>query len=396
MIILLILAALINFIAVFSPELGFDALWYHLTIPKIYLMWGKIDFIPGGLLYYSALPRLGEFLYLLVGANDTLAHFINWLFGLGTALIIYKISKSWLAALIFYAAPLIGWQSGSAYIDLIRTFFEALALYLVLSSKPVLAGLSLGLAIGTKTLALGSLIIFGLLKKTKLVVVAIVVSAPWFLWSYLKTGYPFYPLGAGILDARHNLGNIWPLVPLDPFLLIYLLTFPWWPRQTLIFKYAVLAFLVWFITPRTGETRFLLPYLPAFAILAAMAIQKKKILIIPVLFWVIFSIFYRGVANIRLFPNMHGQETKEQFLCRRLDFKTSVFVDCDGWFAKNIKPTDLILASNVHNLYYLNFPFVHESWYQGEKYNYILTYNQELDKKLIYQNNLTGMRLYRP
>src|SRR5262245_17284235 len=51
---LFILQVLLNFIGVLGPERGFDALWYHLTLPKLYLLNHSIFFIPGGLLYYSA------------------------------------------------------------------------------------------------------------------------------------------------------------------------------------------------------------------------------------------------------------------------------------------------------------------------------------------------------
>lgn len=381
---LLFLAIIVNLVAVFGPERGFDALWYHLTIPKIWTMWGRIDYIPGGLLYYSAMPHLGEILYFFA-KTDTGAHFINWLAGIGAVYFTFKIARiycdrktSLLASVIFYCNPLVGWQSGSAYIDLIRTFFESMALYFLLSKKPVFSGLAIGLAVGTKTLALGSLGVLGVLSRLsyKFLIPAILISAPWFIWSYLKTGYPFYPLGAGILDSTHNIGNIWPLVPLDWWLLIYAITLPWWPRKNLVFKYAVLGFLVWFITPHTGESRFLLPYLPAFAVLSAWAIEQKKILIYVALLIAVFSIIYRGVANARLIPYFFGRETKTQFLCKNLDFSTRVFVDCNGWYKENIKPTDLVLIKGYHNLYYVDFPFVHESWYKGEKVTKIVEYKE--------------------
>src|SRR5690349_1199110 len=55
---------IINLVGALGPELAFDALWYHLTIPKIFLEQHKIFFIPGNLLYYSELPKLTEMLYL--------------------------------------------------------------------------------------------------------------------------------------------------------------------------------------------------------------------------------------------------------------------------------------------------------------------------------------------
>src|SRR5579872_1096003 len=54
----------INFVGVLGPELGFDALWYHLPLPKLYLISHSISYIPGGLLFYSTMPKLIELLYV--------------------------------------------------------------------------------------------------------------------------------------------------------------------------------------------------------------------------------------------------------------------------------------------------------------------------------------------
>ena len=69
----------INFIGVLGPEYAFDATWYHLTIPKLYLSHHSIFYIPGGLLYYSAMPKLTEMLYLvgLSLGNEIIAKFIH-------------------------------------------------------------------------------------------------------------------------------------------------------------------------------------------------------------------------------------------------------------------------------------------------------------------------------
>ena len=57
---LIIVQALVNLIGALGPELGFDALWYHLTEAKLFLQRGSIAPLPGNLLYWSGLPRLGE------------------------------------------------------------------------------------------------------------------------------------------------------------------------------------------------------------------------------------------------------------------------------------------------------------------------------------------------
>ncbi|MDO8514878.1 MAG: hypothetical protein Q7S14_00095 [bacterium] len=396
---LIFLAATVNLVGVFQPEMGFDALWYHLTIPKLYLTWEQIKYIPGGLLYYSAMPKLGELFYLLFGANDIFAHLINWGFGIGIIIIIHKISKNWLAPLIFYATPIVGWLSGSAYIDLIRTFFEVLAFYCITKNKYIFAGIAIALAVGTKTFALGSipiLLLIIILKHGNIIrflLPAILFSAPWFIVSYLWTGNPIYPIG--MLSIPYNFPNPLDLVKLfttssDPISPIYLIILP-----LIISKpYVFLTAMVWLLIPRTDWGRFMLPYLPVWAIYSSQVIKKQKWLIYIVIFISIVNIGYRIMAQKKIIPYLLKQQTKTQYLCQNLDFNTSVFVDCDGWFAKNLKPGDLVLVSNVHNLYYINFPFVHESWYTNEPVTHVLTYNKLLDKKLVYENEITGKRLY--
>ena len=422
---IIVVSVLVNFVAVLGPELGFDALWYHLTIPKLYLIWNQIKYIPGGLLYYSAMPKLGELIFMLGNANFLFAHIVSFIFGIGSAGVTYLIARkfldskySLLAVIIFYVTPLVGWLSGSAYVDLIRTFFESLAFLLILNNSLIFAGISIAMAVGTKTLALGSvpvLLIIIFLKTKKLskvpafLSVALLLSAPWFIWSYLSTGHPFFPINAGILDSRHSLRvpNPLDLIRLfttspDPINPIYLIILPFIFKRfnlSILSVYALFALLLWLVTPRTDWGRFILPYLPVLAVYVAYTISRqekffKNILIVLVVFIGIVNIGYRVMAEKKLIPYLAGQETEKEYLCKNLDFKTSVFVDCDGWFEKNIKPTDNVLVVGVHNLYYINFPFVHESWYRGEKYNYILTYNKTLNKKLIYKNDLTGMRLY--
>lgn len=118
--IFLISSVFINFLSALSPETGFDALWYHLTLPKLYIEAGKIYHIPGGLLYYSEMPRLAEFLYmpLIKLMGDTGPHLLNWLAGLATAILIYKISQRLLSnqltsLLITVMCTRLPWSGGS-------------------------------------------------------------------------------------------------------------------------------------------------------------------------------------------------------------------------------------------------------------------------------------------
>lgn len=443
---LLALAGIVNLLSAFGPELGFDALWYHLSLAKLYLLHRSVYHVPGGLLYYSEMPRLTELLYvpLLQFFGETGPHLLSWGAGIGSAVILYKLSRkflpqatSLLVTTIFYVTPLVGWQSGSAYVDLFRTFFEVLAIHLIFDKKLILAGLAIGLAISTKSLALGSVpvlmfLVYFLYRNLRLVAVfsisAAIVSLPWFISAYLNTGYPLYPIGAAILDYSHKMfpsglnviavfGDLWKLFvfPEDPISPVFIIFLPFLFIPEILAKvlknkstigliiYCLLGYLSWWITPRTGGGRFILPYLPGFALLCGLIIDYQgnrtiKSLMIAVVFMVAtINLGFRTVAVSRLLPYFKGQETKESYLCRNLDFKTNVFVDCDGWFSKNHKPTDLVYVAGVHNLYYIDFPFVHETWYAGQNYNYILTQNSRTTYPgtLVYQNIQTGVKLYK-
>lgn len=410
-------AAAINLLAAFGPELGFDALWYHLTLPKLWLAMGKITYIPGGLLYYSAMPRLGEFLYLfpLKYLTEVGPHLVNWLFGIGTGVITFKIAKkflpntwSLLAVIIFYITPLVGWQSGSGYVELIWTFFATAAFYTLLENKHFLAGILIGLAISTKTLAIGSLPLLAIAsfflyrdpkRVLKMLLPAVIISAPWFFYSFTKTGYPFYPIGAGVLDTTHQvlpgltnplslIGGYYKLflapddflspvfILLPPLLLITVRKLK--KNELVLPVFWLISYLVWWSIPRTGGGRFILPFIPVWSVLLALTVWHltDKTIKVTVLAAVILSIFLnlflRLGATSRLIPYLLGRESKESYLCRHLDFKTSVFVDCDGWYGKNFKKGDLVLTSGIHNLFYVNFPFVDATWYQDENYTHIL------------------------
>lgn len=442
------LGAIVNFLGALGPELGFDALWYHLTLPKLWLSMGKITYIPGGLLYYSAMPRLGEFLYIfpLKYFSEVGPHVVNWVFGIGTAVLTYKIAqkflpKNWslLAAIIFYITPLVGWQSGSGYVELIWTFFVTAAFYLLLEKKHFLTGILIGLAISTKTLAVGSLpvlivISFFLYRDPKailrMVFSAFIVSAPWFIYSFTKTGYPFYPIGAGVLDATHQVlpGLVNPLsligdyyklflAPDDFLSPVFILLAPLLLVTARKFKkndialsiFWVLSYLVWWSIPRTGGGRFILPLIPIWSVLVAVTISRltdktiKITILVAVIFSITLNLLLRLGAVSRLTPYLLGQESKESYLCRHLDFKTSVFVDCDGWYKLNLKKTDLVLTSGIHNLFYINFPFVDASWYQDENYTHIIvpvdidpqTVNFKAKPlRLLHKDKIVGVSLY--
>lgn len=452
------LMAAVNLIGALGPELSFDALWYHLTIPKIFIEEHRIFHIPGGLFYYSLMPKLSEMLFIpaLMFGNEIIAKLIQWVFGILTSFVIYKISRKYfdeklsiLSSLIFYSSLVVAWESTTAYVDLIRVFFESMALWGFLEfyrSKNkkwlIESSVMVGLAISTKINALATIPIFIVLiflgnKNKKIVlkesviyfIISILIASPWFFFSYLSTGNPVFPFFSNHLkDLQGSLISLSLLNPIvifktyfnlflkaaDPITPVYIVLLPILflqlkkinKEQKLIAIYVVLALILWYPFAQIGGSRFILPYLPAFSILTVFAISNTKSILLRkyligfIILVCFITVGYRGIANARYLPVILGQESKEEFLSRNLNFDFGDFYDADGWFSENIKEGDRVLLYGFHNLYYVKFPFIHNSYaIEGEKFNYIATQDSILPKKfsnwnLIYANELTNVRVY--
>lgn len=447
---LIISQAAVNIVGVLAPELSFDALWYHLTLPKIYLLNYQIFFIPGGLYYYSVMPKLIEMLYIpaLLFGNEITVKIIHFSFGILTLLVLYSLSRrfldktySLLALVVFYSSLVVGWESITAYIDLGRTFYEILALFFFIKwwekrslSKLLFLGALVGLAISSKLIAIGSLGIFIILilltsqQKIKdsiiLLLLSLFIPLPWFIFSYLNTGNPVYPLFSPLYTIMPSLQLLNPfnfffdMVRLftfadDPISPLYIIFLPFLgivykkftKKEKLLVTYSLLALVVWYITPRTGGGRFILPYLPAFSlvlVITAQYLNKKVIksyIMGVIIIASIISISYRALANAKYIPVIMGRESKDEFLEKNLNFSFGDFYDKNQEIKKIVK-NNTVLIIGGHNLYYVGFKFVHESYVRlKDSYSYILTIDEKLPNKykgwkLIYYNEVTKAKLY--
>lgn len=454
--ILLSAQVFVNFIGALGPELGFDALWYHLTLPKIFLENHKIFHIPGGLFYYSDMPKMTEMLYVpaLSFFGEITAKLIHFSFGLLVLVAIYKLSRKFLdekfsalSCLIFYSSLVVGWQSTTAYIDLARTFFEVMAAWGLMNylesdqSSPkrgwfIESAVMLGLAISTKLLSLGTLFIFGLLifylgkfsrrsmkSAFMYALISLYVAIPWLLFSFFNTGSPIYPLFSNFVKTGVDISNLNPLIiiktfwtfftrssdPISPIYIIYLpFIFIYFKKLNSQMKFIALYFLIsiliWYFFP-AKESRYMLPSLASLSILISYLINSQRKIIGNlsiglILFVSLVSIVYRGVANTRYIPVVLGTQTKENFLSRHLNFNYGDFYDTDGFFKKHINKNDRVLLYGFHNLYYVSFPFIDSSYIkEGDKFNYIAVQDRKLPErfsfwKLIYSNPKTHVKLY--
>ncbi|MDP8245459.1 MAG: glycosyltransferase family 39 protein [Candidatus Hinthialibacter antarcticus] len=153
---------------VMTPETRHDPYDYHLSGPNQYILAGQVVELPWHVFTY--MPKNGEILYglaLTVG-NDSLAKLIHFIFGCFILRLLYDWLKrehgyeaGLMAAFLAASLPLLGFVAVSAYIDLIRAFWELLALYclyqLWVEPAPnkrsiwmVIAALFAGMAVATK------------------------------------------------------------------------------------------------------------------------------------------------------------------------------------------------------------------------------------------------------
>ncbi|MBU1054754.1 MAG: glycosyltransferase family 39 protein [Proteobacteria bacterium] len=230
-------AAIIIAILILSsvPPVSRDALTHHLAVPKLYLNHGSIYEIPS--LKFSYYPMNLDLLYLipLYFGNDIAPKYIHFIFGLLTALLIYRylkkrINKTYalFGAIFFLSIPVIVKLSITAYVDLGLIFFSTASIIFLFKwiesdfriKHLIVSALFCGLALGTKY---NAIIVFFLLsvfvvfayirtydhgenkpesaKSFKVmyfgiifIIVSLLVFSPWMARNYIWTKNPVYPL----------------------------------------------------------------------------------------------------------------------------------------------------------------------------------------------------------
>lgn len=427
----IIFLAILNLATVFVPEIGFDALWYHLTLPKLWLFKHQWHF-DGGLMYYSVMPRLTETIFIpLVKYTGFIGpKLFQFLSGVGTAFFIWKICsrlklsvtlKS-IAISLFYCTWLVSWESGSAYIDLFRTFLESAALYYFVFGSWKIGGIFLGLAIGTKWLSLESLMIYALVFGFPLIIPSVLVASPWFLIAYHFTGNPIYPLFNPIIHSN-TISSILPAIrnviflpfvftfPFDDFLspmvgiLIIMSSICLFNRTKSVRQIAIIGILgaIFSATLNPPSSRYFLPYFPPLIVSSVYLVSnlKKNFNTVFFLIAIISSIFILGLRILafqKYIPFLTGKQDANTFLASISARLPDTFIDSDNYVVQNLPPDSKILIDKLHNLYYFPFNFDHISWVSSiENYDFLITQNthsSEVDGELIHTNNV-GIQIYK-
>jgi len=205
-----------------TPATHYDALNYHLTLPKTYLIQEKISDIPW--LVMSGMPQISEMIYtpLMSLGGESSILFFNWLIGLfiSLGLLVFmgsylNITAGWVTVTSLYCGYTFSSALSWGYVDLMAAFF-GLSVFISLveyfnSNKTqhvIYVGIFSGLAFGCKYPAgviflavLFTLIFISIKNKSPKPIKIIglyclgagLFALPWLVKNFLFTGNPIYP-----------------------------------------------------------------------------------------------------------------------------------------------------------------------------------------------------------
>lgn len=205
-----------------APPLRFDALVYHLTLPRLFLQDARIEFAPGNVFW--GMPQTGETLFLLgmALAGESAAAAIGWAIGaiailgaLGTGARLFDSTTGWVSAAALMSGATLSRSLAWGYVDwLVLLFGWAFLVCLIgwraqhTSHSILWAGVFAGLAVGTKYTAgllapAGALVIWWDHRgreewpwkpMLRFAMGAGLASLFWWGRNFLATGNPLYPL----------------------------------------------------------------------------------------------------------------------------------------------------------------------------------------------------------
>jgi hypothetical protein len=221
---LIVVALGYGLVAALAPEKEYDALWYHLNLPRLWLAAGHpVDLLEE---YVSLYPLTWE---LFFGAGMTLggpvaAKLLHFACLPVLCVIVWHASRRYLpgasaaaAVALLVTSPTLLWESSTAYVDLALTLHVAAACYALARYAEesdrgwgAISALQFGAAAATKhlgavatTVALGLYLTSAIGRKdarqqvfrrvVAIAFVAALIPSPWYVRSWLASGNPVFP-----------------------------------------------------------------------------------------------------------------------------------------------------------------------------------------------------------
>lgn len=221
----------IQLIQSFAPPIKYDALIYHLTLPKTYLELQGIEDIPW--LVMSGMPQTAEMMYLdvMAIAGETAPLILNWFFGILTSIGLFGFlqekvnSKNALVGVVcLFSGYTVVSSLSWGYVDWAGCLFGMGMVVCIIQSIKIysnslvfLSGIFAGLAFSTKYPA-GVIFLCGIVTLSliiwrnksnflqsiwRYILGASLFALPWLLKNLILTGNPVYPFffASGSMDG---------------------------------------------------------------------------------------------------------------------------------------------------------------------------------------------------
>lgn len=364
LVIIFIIILSIHAVGVFLPEVGFDALWYHLPITKTFVMTHQTVFDPN--MYQSAMPRLGSYLFVFPYlALGTLGVKI-FTFAVGIILFFqtFKLSRMFLPQkdslilmLVFMSFHTISWQMSSAYVDILRTLFEVSALIFLLKKNrlhfALYAGILIGISLSIKMLSLFFIPLYlafllykhGVRYTFIFFASACMVVVPMYLQSYIWTGNFLYPLfeklngqeqilGEGFSSTKDWIISRFIHLPTLPLMIsissesyttpLYIFCLPFilikskllGPEKLSLLLFTISLFILWFFIPPLSVRYNLLGFilLLIFSFYAVRDLRKKYIFYAVCFLGIFVNMSIRVGAHISSKEYLLGMESEQAYV----------------------------------------------------------------------------------
>lgn len=220
-------AAILTFILALAPPAdGFDALFYHLPVPEMWLQDGGLRLVNMPHYWFPSLVE-GLFVWPLALGGDTGAQLLHFIFGALSALLLWFWVRSlwgnqtgWWALTLLLTMPSLMWLAAWAYTDLALVFFALGMLYslwkwldLADSRWLIVTAVMSGFAMGIKYTSFLVPVVAGGFILTKMFsknisrqnrqknlldvvcfsLVTLLIASPWYLRNWVWMQNPFYP-----------------------------------------------------------------------------------------------------------------------------------------------------------------------------------------------------------
>ncbi len=305
-----------------APEIQPDAMSYHLGLTAEYLRLGTF---PNRIGFYEMLPQGLEMLFAVAFSigRDSAAKLVHFAFLLATLPLIVLTSRrlklsdtqGYIAAALYFFAPVVGLSGTCAYNDAALVFFTLATFYLLLLDQPGCAGITAGFCYAIKFTGLlvpvlaFVYILWKRQKPFRFAMGVLIMSAPWMLRALILTGNPLAPLFNSLFPNLYfnpvseralaqalssYQGFSWPKAlwvwgitgaaqgVVGPLILAAPLAFLAWrkPAGRLLLVASVLLLAP--IAFNVG-TRFLMPSLPFLALALVVALPRPAILALTLL-----------------------------------------------------------------------------------------------------------------